>query len=95
VGTKSFAIFALLIGAMNVGVALAPPRLPKLAYVPVALANVALVVIGARRAYTELELARRKKAHHCINCGYDLRATPERCPECGTAVAPKPAEAAA
>jgi hypothetical protein len=41
------------------------------------------IVVTVRRA----RCRRRRALHNCANCGYDLRATPGRCPECGSVVA--------
>ena len=52
-------------------------------YWSLALIAAALPVHGVVRWWKRRRTSRRMKAGCCVVCGYDLRATPDRCPECG------------
>ncbi len=43
--------------------------------------GIAAFLIGYRARHPK-----KPQVGKCAKCGYDLRATPSRCPECGTAV---------
>jgi hypothetical protein len=62
------------------GVQLNGGRFVNVPYWFIALAVAAPPVVAVRRFRAR---RRRERRGHCEVCGYDLRATPDRCPECG------------
>jgi hypothetical protein len=56
--------------------------------------TIPLPALWLRRASRDRRAARRAARGRCMACGYDLRGTPSRCPECGTACEARSAAAA-
>jgi len=63
-------------------------QLPDWSHVPLQLAELLVGVWLSISVYRWSKFRSRLTAGLCPACGYDLRATPDRCPECGTASTP-------
>jgi hypothetical protein len=51
---------------------------------PIWLPIILLLLLPVAQGLGRYRQFRRFSASRCVKCGYDLRATPDRCPECGS-----------
>ncbi len=76
------------VGPLSAGLPLAGGATSQMTYFPSWQAAVPHWSIAALAGAAAWAFARRtrsaaRRPGHCAACGYDLRATPDRCPECG------------
>jgi hypothetical protein len=66
-----------------------PEGTTQIVVVPYWMIVVVTLLLPLRAGVTGLRLRRRRRRGLCLACGYDLRGTTDRCPECGTVAASK------
>ncbi len=90
-----FILLCVFVGMLALPYALGDPRNPPPLTWPKALLiaavlgailiPVAIIVFDAARVSRQ---QRRREHRWCAKCGYDVRVSSDRCPECGTVVPP-------
>jgi len=73
--------FAALRGAPGTSLA---PSVAFFVLIPHWFLALLFAILPALHLRALVRSRRLSRIGHCPRCGYDLRATPERCPECGT-----------
>ena len=76
-------------GTTWIGTKSAAAGLPAWWWFGLGAAYVSLTIGVVRLSVEERRYRRWFKSGACLRCGYDLRATPNKCPECGLAPEPR------